>query len=111
MLNENANTSDDLESHETDPTFKSNKPAMAKRRPNSIFSIVPNVHSETLLAHACETLASASVMASELAFILEGPKCNLALAIEQMISLAELSVNRVLDQVDPQEVEEGVVSA
>jgi hypothetical protein len=42
-------------------------------------------------------------MASELAFILEGPKCNLALGIHQIIALAELTVNRVLDQVDPQE--------
>ena len=42
-------------------------------------------------------------MASELAFSLTGPQCNLALAIQQMISLAELSVNRGLDQVDPQE--------
>nr|WP_281355062.1 hypothetical protein [Pseudomonas izuensis] len=41
-------------------------------------------------------------MASELAFLLEGPKCNLALGIQQMISLAELSVNWVLDHVDPQ---------
>jgi hypothetical protein len=37
------------------------------------------------------------------AFILNGPKCNLALAIQQMIALAELSVSRVLDRVDPQE--------
>jgi hypothetical protein len=88
---------------ETDPVPPSRKPAMAERRPNPIFSIVPTVNNETLLVHACETLASASVMASELAFILEGPKCNLALAIQQMISLAELSVNRVLDRVDPQE--------
>ncbi|WP_338586183.1 DUF6124 family protein [Pseudomonas sp. MAG733B] len=73
------------------------------RRPNPIFTIAPNVNNETLLVHACETLASASVMASELAFILDGPKCNLALGIQQMISLAELSVNRVLDHLDPQE--------
>jgi hypothetical protein len=88
---------------ETDPVSPSRKSAMAERRPNPIFNIVPSVNNETLLVHACETLASASVMASELAFILEGPKCNLALAIQQMISLAELSVNRVLDRVDPQE--------
>ena len=62
----------------------------------------PNVDSETLLAHACETLASANVMASELAFDLTGQSCNLALGIQQMISLAELSVNRVLDHLDPQ---------
>jgi len=55
-----------------------------------------------MLAHACETLASANVMASELAFTLGGSTCSQLLGIQQMISLAELSVNRVLDQVDPQ---------
>jgi len=54
------------------------------------------------LAHACETLASANVMASELAFTLSGPTCSQLLGIQQMISLAGLSVNRVLDQVEPQ---------
>jgi hypothetical protein len=87
---------------EADTTFTSSKPAMSERRPNPIFNIVPDVDNETLLVHACETLASASVMASELAFLLSGPKRNLALAIQQMITLAELSVNRVLDEVDPQ---------
>jgi hypothetical protein len=42
-------------------------------------------------------------MASELAFDLSGPTCNLVLGIQQMISLAELSVNRVLDNLDPQQ--------
>lgn len=87
---------------DSDSESSSRKPQMAERRPNPIFTIAPNVNNETLLVHACETLASASVMASELAFILNGPKCNLALGIQQMIALAELSVNRVLDQVDPQ---------
>ncbi|MGE8180003.1 DUF6124 family protein, partial [Pseudomonas fluorescens] len=63
----------------------------------------PDVDSETLLAHACETLASANVMASDLAFDLEGPKRNTTLAIQQMISLAELAVNRALDHLDPPE--------
>jgi len=102
MLNESADSSATPNSSEFDPEFVSRKPAGADRRPNPIFTIAPNVNNETLLVHACETLASASVMASELAFILNGPKCNLALGIQQMIALAELSVNRVLDQVDPQ---------
>jgi hypothetical protein len=102
MLNENANSSETPSSSDSDIEFVSRKPAGAERRPNPIFTIAPNVNNETLLVHACETLASASVMASELAFILNGPKCNLALGIQQMIALAELSVNRVLDQVDPQ---------
>lgn len=96
MLDENVNPSETSES-------PLRKPAEAERRPNPIFAVVPTASTETLLVHACETLASASVMASELAFILEGPKCNLALGIQQMIALAELTVNRVLDQVDPQE--------
>ncbi len=79
------------------------KPKLADRRPSSIFIIAPNADKESLLAHCCETLASANVIASELAFSLTGPQCNMALAIQQMISLAELSVNRVLDQVDPLE--------
>ncbi|WP_347904316.1 DUF6124 family protein [Pseudomonas purpurea] len=78
-----------------------NRHALPDRRPGTIFMIVPGVESESLLAHACETLASANVMASDLAFDLTGPACNMALAIQQMISLAQLSVNRVLDQLDP----------
>ncbi|MFI8648123.1 DUF6124 family protein [Pseudomonas iridis] len=70
--------------------------------PSTIFTVLPEVDSETLLAHAYETLASANIMATELAFTLSGPTCSHLLGIQQMISLAELSVNRVLDQVDPQ---------
>ena len=46
--------------------FESRKPAVAKRCASPMFIIAPDVHSEMLLAHACETLASASVMASDL---------------------------------------------
>ncbi|MGO4308391.1 DUF6124 family protein [Pseudomonas sp. KB_15] len=73
------------------------------RRPCPISSIHPGVDSETLLVHAYETLASANVMATELSSILSGPACNLALGIQQMIVLAQLSVNRVLDQLDQQQ--------
>lgn len=96
MSDENNNSA------ETD-TASPHNPAMSNRRRNPLFTTVPTANNETFLAHASETLASASVMASELAFILSGPKRNLVLGIEQMIALAELSVNRVLDNVDPQE--------
>jgi len=69
-------------------------------RPSTLFIIAPNVDTETLLAHTCETLASVNVMASDLAFDLEGPTRSTALAIQQMVSLAELAVNRMLDNVD-----------
>jgi len=74
------------------------KPPKAHQRPSTIFVIAPNVDAESLLVHSCETLASANVMASELAHALTGSQSNLVLAIQQMISLAELSVNRVLDE-------------
>jgi hypothetical protein len=70
------------------------------RRPSTMFMIVPDVDSESLLAHACESLASASVLASDFATNLEGPQRHTALAIQQVIMLAELAVNRVLDNVD-----------
>jgi hypothetical protein len=69
-------------------------------RPCPIFTIRPGVDSETLLVHAYETLASANVMATELSSFLNGPTCNLALGIQQMIVLAQLSVNGVLDQLE-----------
>jgi hypothetical protein len=40
-------------------------------------------------------------MATELSSILTGPTCNLVLGIQQMIVLAQLSVNGVLDHLDP----------
>jgi hypothetical protein len=70
------------------------------RRPSTMFMVVPEVDSESLLAHACESLASASVMAGDFATNLEGPQRHTVLAIQQIIMLAELAVNRALDNVD-----------
>jgi hypothetical protein len=61
---------------------------------------MPGLDRERLLAHASETLASVNVMATDLAFELEGSRRQVALAIAQMISLGQLLVNRVLDDVD-----------
>jgi hypothetical protein len=85
------------------PGTNPEQPAKTTFRPCPIFTIRPDVDTETLLVHAYETLASANVMATELSSILTGPTCNLALGIQQMIVLAQLSVNRVLDQLDPQQ--------
>ncbi|WLI12634.1 MULTISPECIES: DUF6124 family protein [Pseudomonas] len=71
------------------------------RKPSTIFFIDPKVDNETLLAHACESLASASVLASDFAALMEGPHRNTVLAIQQIIMLGELAVNRVLDNLDP----------
>jgi len=70
------------------------------RRPSTMFMVVPEVDSESLLAHACESLASASVMAGDFATSLVGPQRHTVLAIQQVVMLAELAVNRVLDRVE-----------
>ncbi|MGE8189247.1 DUF6124 family protein [Pseudomonas sp. NPDC086278] len=72
----------------------------APRKPSTMFMVVPNIKDEDLLAHACESLASASVMTSDFAGYLEGPHRHTAMAIQQIIMLAELAVNRMLDNVE-----------
>ncbi|MBV4465575.1 hypothetical protein AB7M29_001462 [Pseudomonas sp. F-14 TE3623] len=71
------------------------------RRPSTMFMVAPDVGTESLLAHAYESLASASVLASDFANNLIGPQRHTALAIQQVIMVAELAVNRALDNVDP----------
>ncbi|MHC8383673.1 DUF6124 family protein [Pseudomonas sp. LB3P14] len=77
-------------------------PPVNTTTPSTIFMIAPNMDTESLLAQACESLASASVMASDFATKLIGPQRNTVLAIQQIIMLVELAVNRALDNVDPQ---------
>ncbi|MNY29715.1 hypothetical protein D3C86_1637740 [compost metagenome] len=72
-------------------------------KPNTMFVIAPGIDTETLLAHACESLASASVMASDFAGFLQGSQRNTLLGIAQVIMLGELAVNRALDNLDPQD--------
>ncbi|WP_406228247.1 DUF6124 family protein [Pseudomonas siliginis] len=69
--------------------------------PGTMFLIRPDIDTESLLAHACESLASANTLASDFADQLGRPQRNTALAIQQIIMLAELAVNRALDRVDP----------
>ena len=74
------------------------------KRPDPIshvFTLLPDIDAPTLLAHACETLASLNVMTTDLACELEGSRRNVALAIQQLSVLAELLVNRALDNLDP----------
>ena len=62
----------------------------------SIFVVAPDIDDETLFAHACESLASASLMSGEFAAMLEGTQRNMMLALQQVIMLGELALNRVL---------------
>ncbi|WP_274642804.1 DUF6124 family protein [Pseudomonas serbica] len=82
------------------------KPAILKssapHNPSTMFLIGPNIDTETLLAHACESLASAGVMATDFATFVDGPQRSMLLGIQQVIMLADLAVNRALDNLDPQ---------
>ena len=73
----------------------------APRTPSTMFTINPELDTETLLAHACESRASVNVMAGDLAGFLEGAHRNTLLGIAQVITLDELAVNRALVQLDP----------
>jgi hypothetical protein len=61
---------------------------------------LPDVDTPTLLAHASETLASMNVMTTDLADQLEGSHRNVALPIQQLAVLAEMLINRALDNLD-----------
>ena len=69
----------------------------------TMFFVNPELDTESLLAHACESLASANVMTMDLADRTEGSSRNTLLGIAQVIMLGELAVNRALDRIDPPE--------
>jgi hypothetical protein len=81
------------------------KPVIPKdtpRKPSTIYFVGPDTDNETLLVNACETLASASVMLSDFAGQLSGPQRHTLLGIQHSVMLGELAVNRMLDNIDPQ---------
>ena len=61
-----------------------------------MFLVDPNTGAEDLMAHACESMASASVMLSDFAALLDSPYRNTVLGIQQVVMLGELAVNRAL---------------
>ncbi|WP_449437858.1 DUF6124 family protein [Pseudomonas migulae] len=77
------------------------QPSSSPRKSSTVFVVAPDVNPEALLAQACESLASASVMASDFAALLDGAQRNTMMALQQIIMLGELAVNRMLDNVEP----------
>ncbi|WP_159813887.1 DUF6124 family protein [Pseudomonas sp. 18058] len=69
--------------------------------PSTLFMVNPQSDTESLLANACESLASATVMLGDFAGMLEGPNRNTLLGIAQVVMLGELAVNKALDNVVP----------
>ncbi|WP_409318001.1 DUF6124 family protein [Pseudomonas sp. KCJK9016] len=77
--------------------FQPRKPLL---KPGTRYLIAPGIANEELLADACETLTSAKTMASDFAGMLDAPQRHVLSGIGQLIMLAELAVNRVLDNQD-----------
>ena len=76
--------------------------ATTNEKPSSnLFSVIPNIDTETLLANAAENLASANQMAANLAFDLDDPHRAILLGVQQLIDLSALLVDRVQEQVAP----------
>ncbi|AMZ70010.1 MULTISPECIES: DUF6124 family protein [Pseudomonas] len=78
---------------------KPDKPE-AEAAPGQLFTVIKDVDTESLLANLSETLASANVMVSDLAFDLDGSRRHFALGIQQLIELGTLLANRALDNVE-----------
>ncbi|EFQ61498.1 hypothetical protein PFWH6_4800 [Pseudomonas fluorescens WH6] len=64
---------------------------------DQIFTVLPNLNSETLLANASQDLASVQALAGNLAFEIDGPQRDAVLGIHRMVEGIQLMVDRVLD--------------
>ena len=71
------------------------------RTPNNLFTVNPEATTETLVVYLVETLASVDVMVHQLVDHLDGGSRNALLGISNSVMLAEITANRVLDQIDP----------
>ncbi|OAE11775.1 hypothetical protein AZH11_18065 [Pseudomonas simiae] len=64
---------------------------------DQMFTVLPNLNSETLLANASQDLASVQALAGNLAFDIDGPQRDAVLGIHRMLEGIQLMVDRVLD--------------
>ncbi|MBC3301368.1 hypothetical protein H0Z09_09555 [Pseudomonas sp. SWRI18] len=69
--------------------------------PEQLFTVRPNLGTETLLVNASQDLASISDIAVHLAFEVDGAQRNVALGICRMLEGVQLLVNKALDEAHP----------
>ena len=69
--------------------------------PEHLFTVRPNLDTETLLVNASQDLASISDIAVHLAFEVDGAQRNVALGICRMLEGVQLLVNKALDEAYP----------
>ena len=75
----------------------------APYKTNRLYMTDPEADTESLLADASETLGSATVMLHNHVAMVEGTHRKTLQGIAQVVMLAELAVNRVLDRLVPTE--------
>jgi hypothetical protein len=73
------------------------------RTVSTLFTVDPQATSESLMVYLVETLASVDVMVHQLVDHLDGGSRHALLGISNSVMLAEITANRVLDQIDPPE--------
>ncbi|WP_433737275.1 DUF6124 family protein [Pseudomonas putida] len=93
---------------DTDPSSAFESPSTADikatlRAPSTLFSVNPETRTEDLMVYLVETLASVDVMVHQLVDHLDGGDRHALLGISNSVMLAEITANRVLDQIDPPE--------
>jgi len=72
-------------------------------QPNRLYMANPVSGPEPLLAAARETLGSATVMLNDFAALLQGSHRKTVQGIAQVVMVAEMAVNQVLDKLVPTE--------
>ncbi|MDO4237922.1 DUF6124 family protein [Pseudomonas sp.] len=69
--------------------------------PTTLFTLVPDVSTETLLINSYETVCSVSTLLLDLSDDLTGKHRDIALAIHQLSELSVLLVGKAMDQHTP----------
>ncbi|OPA89136.1 hypothetical protein BFW88_16155 [Pseudomonas fluorescens] len=69
--------------------------------PDKLFSVLPNLGTETLLINASQDLSSITDIATHLAFEIDGTQRNVALGICRMLEGVQLLVDKALEIADP----------
>ncbi|KJZ67877.1 DUF6124 family protein [Pseudomonas fluorescens] len=75
-----------------------------KHRKGNLFTVAPDVKTESLLANASEDLLSISAIAANLADDVDGTRRSVALALSRMADGVQLLVERALDHWEESEV-------
>ena len=71
------------------------------RTVSTLFTVDPQASSDTLMVYRVETLASVDVLVHQLVHHLDGGSRNALPGMSNSVMLAEVTANRVLDQMDP----------